>query len=270
MDTNLLTSERHARIRALLAQDGRVLAARLAETFRVSEDTVRRDLREMAEAGLCQRVYGGAVPAAPFEGPLSERRGRAVERKSALAAAIAAEIEPGSLLFIDAGSTNLAIAEQLAEDNGLTVVTNAPVIACALLDRRGIETILLGGRVDQVSGACFGPKAMADAERFRPDVLVLGACGVDATQGVTSHVFEESELKAAIAARSRQVFVAATNDKLGTAAAYGVIPPARISFLFVEHDCQSDVLAPFEASDMKIVRAAPESQPIATRRRARA
>ena len=258
MDSNLLTSERHARIRSLLAQDGRVLATRLAETFRVSEDTVRRDLREMAEAGLCQRVYGGAVPVAPFEGSLSERRGRAVERKSALASAIAAAIEPGSLLFIDAGSTNLAVAEQLAEDARLTVVTNAPAIACALLERRGIETILLGGRVDPLSGGCFGHKAMADAERFRPDTLILGACGVDAVRGVTGHIFEESEMKSALAARSRQVFVAASNDKLGTAAPYAVIPPDRISVLFVEHDSAPEQWMPFDAMETRVVRASPE------------
>lgn len=271
MEPQLLTFERQAQIRALLARDGRVLAAGLAEIFRVSEDTVRRDLREMADAGLCQRVYGGAVPAAPDEGSLSERRGKALGRKGALAIAVARTIEPGSMLFIDAGSTNLAVAEALPENSRLTVVTNAPAIACVLLERRGFETILLGGRVDPQTGACFGPKALADAALFRPDVLVLGACGVDAEHGVTGHVFEESELKAAIASRSRQILVAATTDKLGTASPYGVVPVERISLLFVEHDCPAELLAPFQTAGTPIRHADPEpaDAPAPTRRRAR-
>lgn len=269
MNTHLLTAERQTKIRSLLAQDGRVLAARLAETFGVSEDTVRRDLREMAEAGLCQRVYGGAVPMAPFGGSLSERQHVRTDGKSALAAAVATSIAPGSVVFLDAGSTNLAIAGRLPEEAGLTVITNAPAIATALLERGGIETILLGGRVDPVTGGCFGAKALADADRFRPDVLVLGACGVDAAAGITSHVFEEAEFKAALAAGSRQVLVAATTDKIGTAAAYAVLPPGGISTLFVEADCPAALLAPFRAAEVTIVTAGAEAPSATGRRRSR-
>lgn len=266
MNLTLLTAERHSRIRTILAEDGRVLASQLAAAFGVSEDTVRRDLRELADAGHCQRVYGGAVPAAPFEGSLGQRRSQAMGRKSALAASLALAVQPGAVVFLDAGSTNLAIAETLSEDARLTVVTNAPAIATVLLERRGIETILLGGRVDPVSGGCIGPKALADAERIRPDIMVLGACGVDAVEGVTCHVFEEAELKSALATRSREVFVAATTDKLGTAASYAVVPPGRISTLFVEHDCPASLLAPFEAIGLNSVRAAPETPPAPPRR----
>ena len=120
MDSPLLTTERQALICALLAEEGRVLASPLARRFNVSEDTVRRDLRDLAQAGLCRRVYGGAVPLAPSDGPLGERRNLAPHRKASLGRAIAATIEPGALVFIDAGSTNLAVAEALAVDTGLT------------------------------------------------------------------------------------------------------------------------------------------------------
>ncbi|WP_188854685.1 DeoR/GlpR family DNA-binding transcription regulator [Aureimonas glaciei] len=258
MESHLLTTERQTQIRTLLAEEGRVLAAPLAKRFNVSEDTVRRDLRDLAQAGLCRRVYGGAVPVAPSDGSLSERRHLAPARKAALARAIAAEIAPGSLLFIDAGSTNLAVAEALAVDAGLTVVTNAPLIACALLERGGIETILIGGRIDAGTGACFGPKALADAERFRPDVLILGACGIDVGEGVTGNVFEECELKAALASRSRRIFVAATNDKIGTAAPYAVIATEKISLLFVEADCDPAAMEAMAARGVSLVRAAPD------------
>ncbi len=87
MSTELLLRERKTLIQERLKADGRVLAADLAAEFRVSEDTIRRDLREMAAAGLCERVYGGALPLAPSALSLSQRVAMAPERKAALARA---------------------------------------------------------------------------------------------------------------------------------------------------------------------------------------
>ncbi|WP_244488102.1 DeoR/GlpR family DNA-binding transcription regulator [Aureimonas sp. Leaf454] len=252
-----LAAQRQAEIAALLARDGRVVAGHLAVRFDVSEDTIRRDLREMAAEGRCRRVYGGALPAAPDEGTLAERAGQAAPRKAALAAALARTIVPGSCLFLDAGSTNLAVANALPAEANLTVVTNAPGIAHVLAGRGRFEIIVIGGRLDVASGACLGPQALRDLERFRFSALVLGACGVDAVAGVTAHVFEEAELKAAAAARSASVLVAAINAKIGTAAAFHVLPASGISTLFVEADCPASRLAPFEAARIRAIRAAP-------------
>lgn len=256
--SDLLTLQRRTVIGELLARDGRVIAARLAETFKVSEDTVRRDLREMAAAGLCRRVYGGALPLAPDGGSLGARRGVGVARKAALGRALAAAVPPGSLVFIDAGSTNLAVAEALDPEAGLTLVTNAPAIAAVLAEKPGVECIVLGGRLDHRTGACLGVGTLREAERFRPAVAILGVCGVDAEAGITAHDLEEAELKSAVAARSRLLLVAATNDKLGTAAPYGVAPAGWAGTLFVENDCDPAALEPFVAEGLAVVRAGDE------------
>lgn len=259
--SELLTLQRRAAIGEWLARDGRVLAASLAEAFKVSEDTVRRDLREMASAGLCRRVYGGALPAAPVGASLGARSLKGATRKAALGRALAAAVPAGSLVFIDAGSTNLAVAEALSEDASLTVVTNAPAIAAVLAEKPGIECFVLGGKLDPRSGACLGGQTLREAERFRPAVAILGACGVDAEAGITAHDFGEAELKGAVAARSALVMVAATNDKLGTAAPFGVAPAGWAGTLFVEADCDPASLAPFEAQGTTIVRARAEAPP---------
>jgi DeoR/GlpR family transcriptional regulator of sugar metabolism len=255
--TDLLTAQRRVLIGDLLVRDGRVVAAALAETFGVSEDTVRRDLREMAAAGLCRRVYGGALPPAPDGGPLGARKARHPALKAALGRALAAAVPPGSLVFVDAGSTNLAVAGALAEDARLTVVTNAPAVAAVLGERPGIDCIVLGGRLDPRTGACLGARTLAEAERFRVDVAILGACGVDAEAGITAHHFEDAELKGAVAARSASVMVAATNEKLGTAARFGVMPAGWVGTLVVEAGCDPARLAPFERQGLAILRAAP-------------
>jgi len=252
--THLLLKERHALIRQSLQTQGRVLAQDLAQQLNVSEDTIRRDLRDLAAAGLCQRVYGGALPISPTNAPLAERRMEAVERKARLARAAVRLVTADSVLFIDAGSTNLAIAEALPE-LPLTVITNAPTIAVALQERAAIELILIGGRVDRRSGASLGAAALRDAERLRPDLFFLGGCGIDAEAGVTCFNYEEAEFKRSLAVASRAVAVAVTSEKVGTAAPYSVLTAGHLTHLVVEQDADPEQLAAFASHGVQLLRA---------------
>ncbi len=254
-EADLLTFQRRAAIADRLRRDGRVLAGALAEVFGVSEDTVRRDLREMAAAGLCRRVYGGALPVAPEDGSIGRRLGIHAGAKAALGRAAAGLVPAGSLVFIDAGSTNVAVAQALSETASLTVATNAPAVAAVLAEKPGIATIVLGGRLDPRTGACLGPGTMREIERLRPAVAILGACGVDAEAGITAHDFAEAELKAAAAGRAARVIVAATDDKLGTAAPFAVAPAGWVGTLVIGVACDPSRLAPFEAQGVVVVRA---------------
>ncbi|WP_182086922.1 DeoR/GlpR family DNA-binding transcription regulator [Aureimonas sp. ME7] len=252
---HLLARQRQAVIREWLQRDGRVVAAELSANFGVSDDTVRRDLRELAASGECRRVYGGALPFAPDGGSFKNRQDQDKSRKLLLGRAIASTFEPGSTIFIDAGSTNLAVAEALPSGLGLTIVTNTPAIACTLAERSGTTVVMLGGRFDGRSGACLGAQTLREAERIRPSVLVLGACGIDAEAGITTHDLEEADLKASLASRAETIAVAATNDKIGTAASFVVAALDRRLRLFVEPDCDAAALTPFEAQGLRVLRA---------------
>src|ERR1700752_4864129 len=102
----MLTEERYQFIRGQLAAQGSVVAGQLAARFGVSEDTVRRDLRELAKAGECRRVYGGAVTPAPSVGSFSQRSSHAAEAKARLAEAAVKLVSARQTLFIDASTTN--------------------------------------------------------------------------------------------------------------------------------------------------------------------
>ncbi|OCP17999.1 MULTISPECIES: DeoR/GlpR family DNA-binding transcription regulator [unclassified Ensifer] len=255
MSTELLLRERKTRIQERLKADGRVLAADLAAEFRVSEDTIRRDLREMAAAGLCERVYGGALPLAPSSLTLSQRVAMAPERKAALARASVGFIAPGSTVFLDAGSTNLAIAELIEPDLTATIVTNTPLIAAALMEKPGIDLILVGGPVNRAVGAAVGARAQRDIEQLRPDLCILGTCGADADAGLTAIYFEDAEFKRLIASRSRALLVAVTNDKLGTAASHAIVGIDEVTTLVLEADAPAHHVAAFEASGTTVVMA---------------
>ncbi|CCE97793.1 GlpR-like Transcriptional regulators of sugar metabolism [Sinorhizobium fredii HH103] len=253
MASDLLLRERKSLIQDRLGTNGRVLAVDLARELNVSEDTIRRDLREMAAAGLCERVYGGALPIAPDAGSLSARAALVPERKAALARASVGFIERGMTVFLDAGSTNLAIAQAIAPDLSATIVTNTPLIATALMEKPGLDLILIGGPLDRAVGAAIGARAQRDAELLRPDLCLLGSCGADAEAGLTAFHFEDAEFKRLIASRSRSVLAAITSDKLGTAAPHAVIDIDAASTLVLEANAPEAQIAAFTAQGARVV-----------------
>ncbi|MDR3376891.1 MAG: DeoR/GlpR family DNA-binding transcription regulator [Ancalomicrobiaceae bacterium] len=251
----LLPGERQKIILDRIERKGRVIAADLAAEFETSEDTIRRDLRDLAAAGLVRRVYGGALPLSPASGTLAERSAEAPERKAALGLATAQLVEAGQVVFIDAGSTNLAVARALPAGLGITVVTNAPSIAAELTGRAGIELMLIGGRVDPRTGSAIGARALRDLADMRVDLACLGACAVDAEDGVATFCPEEAELKRAVAERARAVVIAMTTEKLATTAPFFVLPIDRLTHLVVEADAPDAELERISAAGTDIHRA---------------
>ncbi|MYM86483.1 DeoR family transcriptional regulator [Rugamonas sp. FT82W] len=253
---NLLLQERHDLILKQLEADGRVIASVLALDLNVTEDTIRRDLRDLAAAGLCQKVYGGAVriAAAPESGTLTQRLGREQSGKSRLATAAATLVKPGSVIFLDAGSSNLAIADALP-NAPLTVLTNAPSIAARLLDKPQVELIMIGGRIKQGLGGSVGATALREVELLRPDLYFVGACGVDPQAGITAVDFEEAEFKRRLAAHSKATAVVATAGKLGAVASFLVLPIAQLTHLVVERDTDARLMDAYSAAGARLLRA---------------
>ena len=229
-------SERQALIFAALQQQGRVLAQELAQTFDVSEDTVRRDLREMAARGECERVYGGALLASGKTVPLKTRLSEIPDRKAVLGQATAALLQDGMTVFIDAGSTNLAIAKHLAAGLKLTVITNTPAIAAELALRTDVELILIGGRVDPAVGAAIDTTAIRQLEQIRPDICIVGVCGLTLENGLCADIYEDAVFKRLACQASGKSIAAITTEKLGTKAAFHVAPFSPSLALVLEQD----------------------------------
>ncbi|UCI06001.1 DeoR/GlpR family DNA-binding transcription regulator [Mesorhizobium sp. B1-1-8] len=249
----MLTEERHQLIRTRLAAEGKVLAGELASRFGVSEDTVRRDLREMAKAGQLRRVYGGAVPSAPFAAAtIGQRSGHAVEAKMRLAKTAVGVLAAKQTLFIDGGTTNEAIARAIPRDIELTVATNSLGVAQALCDHPMVELIMLGGRYVRDLGTCVGGETLAAVAQLGADLFFLGSCGLDISRGVTAFDSAEAEVKRAMAANSAGIVIAVTDDKLATAAPYRVAAPDAIRHLVVERTAPAAILADFERQGAEI------------------
>lgn len=248
----MLTQERQSLIRGKLETAGRVLAGELAQEFAVSEDTIRRDLRELAAEGVCERVYGGALLRAPAR-PFAERVGEKQPLKARFGAEIARRLPEGGFVFIDAGSTNLAVAEAIGRGRTMTVMTNAPAIAATLVHSSDVELILAGGAVNRKLGGTLDARAVASLEGIYPDMFVLGTCGIVAGEGMFASQAEEQFFKSRVAERSRRVITAADAEKFTCSAPYRIAPFSPDITLLVE-DGSPGELTKIAAAGTEIVR----------------
>ena len=143
----MLTTHRKKLILSLLKKNGQVVAKEISQQMKVSEDTIRRDLRELALEGLLQRVHGGALPASPAVADFAGRELLRHDGKVAIAIAAAAMIQPGQLVILDGGTTAREIARHLPLEMKATVATHSPTIALELIHHPTVDVILIGGRL---------------------------------------------------------------------------------------------------------------------------
>ncbi|UAY94610.1 DeoR/GlpR family DNA-binding transcription regulator [Dickeya dadantii] len=252
LDYASFPEQRQSLIRDRLRKDGRVVCTLLSQELQVSEHTIRRDLQELAREGVCKRVYGGAVSLAPADGHFITRAAADSEAKDRLGRACAALVQAGQCIFIDSGSTNLAIARAIPTSLSVTVVTNSPAIALEMMKSSHAEVIMLGGRVQSRTGGALGITPQKQLESIYFDLCFLGGCALDATEGLTVFDYEDAEFKRVAARSSNEIVVAMTSDKLPAIARYHVIPCEDITTLVVEQAIPTDKLAPFIHKKMSI------------------
>ncbi len=231
-DVDVLPQERQQRILEQLRRDGRVVAGELAVAFAVSEDSIRRDLREMAAQGLCRRVYGGALLPTPQYDALAQRIGAPQAGRTALAGRAAALVQPGQVVLLDAGSTNVEIARAL-RGKAVTVVTNAPAIAAVLGGEPATELVVIGGRIDPFSGGAIGAIALRQLDQLQVDVCIPGACAVDPDSGVWGIHAEDAAFKQAMIRISGTVIIVATAEKIGARASFHIAGINQVDHLVI-------------------------------------
>lgn len=251
----MLTTQRKKVILETLERDGQVLAGELAETFGVSEDTVRRDLRELAGEGLLQRVHGGALPASSAVAPFVERRELESSGKRAIAIAAARMIGKGQIVIIDGGTTCAELIRHIPRDLAATIVTHSPSVAVGLVDHSLIEVIVIGGRLYKHSIVTVGAAAIEAMSHIRADLYFMGVTGVHPTAGLSTGDLEEAYVKRALAARAAETVVLASSDKLNAASAYSIGEVTLAQTIIVERSAKKALTDPLAKLGLTVVRA---------------
>lgn len=251
----MLTSERKALIQQVLKQDGRLVAKEFSQRLGVSEDTIRRDLRELAAERLLLRVHGGALPASPAVADFHAREQVGSAAKTRLAQAAIRLIMPNQVVFLDGGTTNVQLVRQLPRDLAVTVVTHSPSIAVELVDHPLIEVELIGGRLFKHSIVAVGAACIETISGIRADLFFMGATGVHAEAGVTTGDREEAAIKRAIAGQSAETVILATSEKLGAASPYLIMPIEEVGTIIVESGVPDDRVKPLAARGVTLIEA---------------
>jgi DeoR/GlpR family transcriptional regulator of sugar metabolism len=251
----MLTSQRKKAILDALGRDGQVLAAELSARFEVSEDTVRRDLRELAAEGLLQRVHGGALPASPATAPFARRREMESEAKRRIAKKAADMIAPGQVVIVDGGTTSALLVAQLPANLAATIVTHSPSVAVALAEHAAVEVVLIGGRLFKHSIVTVGAAAVEAMSHINADLYFMGVTGVHPDAGLSTGDFEEAHIKRALAARAAETVVLASAAKLSAASAYRIGGIELAQTIIVEESADAKLIGPFEHAGVTVVKA---------------
>jgi DeoR/GlpR family transcriptional regulator of sugar metabolism len=247
----MLTAERKQAILERLEADGRVVASQLVTSLGVSEDTVRRDLRDLADQGLLHRVHGGALASAPATVSFARRLEVGQEEKIALADAALPLLDEARVIVLDGGTTALELARRLPPLYAGTVVTNAPPVASVLASHPNAEVVLVGGRLLKDAQVAVGAAAVEALRTVRADVCVLGICSLHPDAGVTTLNNDEADVKRAMVACSGVVIALATADKLRSASPWVVASLADVDHLVT--DGGDELTRPYTTAGINVV-----------------
>jgi DeoR/GlpR family transcriptional regulator of sugar metabolism len=251
VNTLLLAEERRHRILEVLHQSGKVVATQISQTLGVSEDTVRRDLREMEDAGLLVRVHGGALPVNSKVVSFARRAEQTTKAKRAIGAAAARLVKPGQVIIVDGGTTALEAARQLPLELRATVVTHSPPVAVALGQHVNLEVVLVGGRLLKELQVAVGAQTVAAFAEIRADWCFLGTCSLHPEAGLGASNLEEAYVRRAMIAGAAQTVALATADKLNSLTPYTLCPLSDLNLIIT--DAKTDLSA-YEMLGLKVKR----------------
>jgi DeoR/GlpR family transcriptional regulator of sugar metabolism len=251
---SMLTSQRKRLILTRLAKDGQIVAKELAAELGTSEDTIRRDLRELAQSGKLQRVHGGALPASAAAGNLQTREQVSPLEKIALGRLGASFIQPGQVVILDGGTTAIQVARHLDPALRATLVTHSPNVAVELAAHPSVEIIVLGGRLFRHSMVNMGAAVIDAAARLRADLYFMGVTGVHPDAGLSTGDAEEAAVKRALHERAAETIVLASTEKLLAASAFVVAPLKAVSMLVVPSSTPQRTMRALATPGIKILK----------------
>lgn len=215
------TRERQQRLARLLLDQGSQLSIpELQQHFGVSAATVRRDLADLSDSGRLVRVYGGAVPARAVESSWREKAAHHAEAKVKIAQFAATElVQPGDIVYIDAGTTTAALARQLANRDDITILVAGLASLLELADGT-VQTIVLGGRFRRTSASFLGQASDHMLDLITPDVAFMGSDFLEPAFGANFPDLEQATFKSRIISRSTRSWFIADGSKLSGSAPF--------------------------------------------------
>ncbi len=244
---------RLAEILRLLDERAFWTVSELAERFDVSEETIRRDARQLEQSGVIQKVHGGlSATSHKIEAPYRIRLRENAAAKQRIARKAAELVSDGMTLLIDSGTSCHWLARNLAAMRNLTIVTNSVEIAHEVLGNPGQRLLLAGGQINPIHNAAFGPEAQAFCQRFAPDLTILSMGAVDAARGFLDFDPDEAAFKQSLLGHARRIVVLADHSKFAKSGFMQVASFREVQDLVTDQAPPADVLEAAAQTDTRI------------------
>lgn len=231
----MLKEERQAYIIHQINLHNKVLSSDLSLQLNVSEDTIRRDLNELAESGKVLKVYGGALSKS-FQYPFQENHVYAKEAKRIIAGKALKLIKNGMTVLAGGGTTMLELARMAPESLRCTFFTISPLVALELAEHTQSDIILIGGKLARNSNVTIGSHVVNQLSEIRVDLCLLGTNSLSVEDGVTDSDWEIVQIKKAMLRCSHKTCILSIAEKLNSVQKIKVCDLNAISYLVTDLD----------------------------------
>lgn len=250
----MINQPRLDEIKRVLSSDKRVRVTDLAQRFVVSEETIRRDLKYLEEQGVLRRVHGGAILPVPSEEQPLQIRSRIKPRAKVRMGQLACElVEEGMALFLDTGTSTLALAQQLTQFSRLKVFTNSLDIGSLLTQQSDNVVTVVPGRVRRNDNALIGPHTLAFAQQFHYDIAFMGIGAVDLSNGFMDYEEPEALLRRVLSQHCRQSVLLADEGKFGLRTFVNTLPFSGVDTLVTNAPPPASFIASLEKAHVNIL-----------------
>lgn len=231
----MLKKERHAYIIKQINLHNKVLSTDLSNQLKVSEDTVRRDLSELADAGKVIKVHGGALSKS-YHFSNQQRVVYAQEAKIKIAKKAVSLLKNGMVVLTEAGTTVMEMVKLIPRNLEATFFTVSPLIALELAEHPNLTVILLGGQLDMASQICVGEKPVRELQSIQADICFLGANAIDAKSGLSETDWNVVQVKKTMIECASRLVVLTISEKLNSSHKMHLCKPNHIDYLITELD----------------------------------
>ncbi len=252
-----LATSRHDEILKRVAATGAISVSELTLLFGVSRETIRRDLRFLAEQGRLAVVHGGAARREASEPALDQRASENAHGKAAIGRLAASFVEDGMVVLLDSGTTTLAVARALVGRRNLTVCTNSLAIAQLLCRVPGTRVHMLGGEIDPNDEATSGIDTLEAIGRFRVDVAFIGVGGLSGEGEITDYSRVGAEQRGRMIATARAAYFVVDHTKFGRLTPVRIPNPRGAAGVIVDAPPPAGTIAALADRGLRLIDAAP-------------
>lgn len=245
--------ERQKAIMREINLHNRVLCTDLSITLNVSDDTIRRDIKELADAGKILKIHGGAMGLS-FVSPFNvQNEVYAHDAKKMIAEKALKLIRNNTLVITEGGTTILEMAKMIPKTLKTTFFTISPQVAITLSDFSNIEVITIGGRLMQNANLHVGSSMINQLAGIKADLCLLGANAFSIEEGLSDLDWEVVQAKKALIRAARKVAVMTISEKLDTFQTIKICDIDQIDYLITELPPESETLNAYRDTNLKLI-----------------